>query len=645
MQSINEDELLYIMASAPVGICILNAATRRIETINTHFLKLTGRAGEALSGKLYTDLFANTAPDSETPMNRAILEGHPQTVPETALKLERDGLQEIVWMSLVYSPVKNKEGKVSRIAVWLLENTAQGFNEELAATNEELAAVNEEFAAANEELAASNEELAASNEELLRAQESLRRSEKLFRSIALNIPGSLLIVIDQDHRYITIEGDLMDKLGYDGHAYEGMHPSEISPERYATSRRLYERVMAGEQFSMERQTENGEWYLVHFVPLKNEAGVTDIGLIITLDITAIKQAEEQSAKLAAIVETSDDAIISKTLESVVTSWNAAAERMFGYTAREMIGQTIYRIIPADRQEEEPHILARLRTGERVDHFETKRLKKDGTLLDVSLTISPVLDKQGKIIGLSKIARDITQQKQEEQRKSDFIGMVSHELKTPLTSLAAIIQVAHRKLKNSEDQFISGAMEKANRQVKRMTNMISGFLNISRLEAGHLPLDKRPFDLDQLIHEILEDTRLTVNSHSFDLEDCDRIIVNADRDKIGLVVSNLISNAVKYSPKGRHIVIRCKADNESVVVSVTDEGMGLNPQDIERIFERYYRVATEHTKHISGFGVGLYLSAEIIKRHGGAIWVESESGKGSTFYFSLPQAARSLISGP
>lgn len=635
----NEDDLLDIMANAPIGICVLDATTRRIEMINSHFLKITGRAGENLSGKLYTDLFTKGTPDTETPINKAILEGREQIAPETALLLKRDGQEEAVWTSFVYYPVKNKQGNVSRIAVWLLENTTQGLNEELAATNEELAAVNEEFAAANEELATSNEELAATNEELVGAQDSLRRSEKLFRSIALNIPGSLLIVIDQGHRYVTIEGDLMNKLGYDGRSYEGMHPSEISPERYATSRRFYERMMAGEQFSMERQAENSEWYLVHFVPLKNDAGVTDTGLIITLDITAIKQAEEKSAKLAAIVETSDDAIISKTLESVVTSWNSAAERMFGYTAKEMIGQTIYRIIPADRQEEEPRILARLRTGERVDHFETKRLKKDGTLLDVSLTVSPVLDKQGKIIGLSKIARDITLQKQEQQRKSDFIGMVSHELKTPLTSLAAIIQVAHRKLKDSEDKFISAAMENANRQVKRMTNMISGFLNISRLEAGHLPLDKRPFDLDQLINEILVDTRLTVNSHSFDLKNCDHIIVNADRDKIGLVILNLISNAVKYSPKERHIAIRCKADGEKVVVSVTDEGIGIKSEEIGRIFERYYRVDTEHTKHISGFGVGLYLSAEIIKRHGGMIGVESESGKGSTFYFSLPLTAR------
>jgi PAS domain S-box-containing protein len=453
----------------------------------------------------------------------------------------------------------------------------------------------------------------------------------------LNIPGSLIIVIDREHRYVAIEGDIMEKLGYDRRDYEGKHPSEISPERYEASKTLYERVLAGEKFSIERKAETGEYYLVHFVPLRHDDGTIESGLIIALDVTEIKQAEEKSAKLAAIVETSDDAIVSKTLESVVTSWNASAERMFGFTEKEMIGQTIYKIIPEDRHDEEPNILARLRTGERVDHFETQRLTKDGRLLDVSLTVSPVVDKQGRIIGLSKIARDITEKKQEEQRKNDFIGMVSHELKTPLTSLTAIVQMAQRKLLQHEDQFLSDAMEKANQQARRMASMINGFLNVSRLEAGKILIEKQKFNLDQLLKEILEETRLTVTSHVFSLEECNNIIVHADPDRVASVVSNLISNAVKYSPKGRLIDIRCKVDGDKAIVSIKDEGMGIKPDDLAHIFDRYYRVEANHTRHISGFGIGLYLSAEIIKQHGGEIWAESELNEGTTFYFSLPVA--------
>jgi PAS domain S-box-containing protein len=631
MQIFNEHNLSYIVLNAPVGICIVDAATLVVEMVNAHFLKLTGKPEEAVLGKHYREIFPLDRLDQdEMILNKAVQEGRPYTAPEREIPLVHDGEKETVMVSFVYSPIKNNEGSVASLAVWLLENTAHGLNEELAATNEE-------FAAANEELAAANEELAATNDALIETQTSLQRSEKLFRSIALNIPGSLIIVIDRNHRYVTIEGDIMEKMGFDRQGYEGRHPSEVSPERYEASRHLYERVINGDRFSIEWKTETGEFYIVHFVPLKNEQNEVDAGLIITLDITDIKQAEEKSAKLAAIVQSSDDAIISKTPESVITSWNTAAERIFGYTADEMVGETIYKIIPPDRQDEEPLILARLKKGERVEHFETKRLTKDGHLLDISLTISPIKDARGNIIGLSKIARDITEKKQEEQRKNDFIGMVSHELKTPLTSLSAIIQMGTSKLRNSEDEFLSGAMENANRQVKKMTSMINGFLNISRLESGQLLIEKEPFRLDGLLRETLEETKLTVSSHIFSLNECNDITVNADRDKIGSVISNLISNAVKYSPRGKLIDIRCQTEGKMVVVSVKDEGIGIKASEIDRVFDRYYRVENRDLRHISGFGIGLYLSAEIIKRHDGKIWAESGSGKGSTFYFTLPLA--------
>jgi PAS domain S-box-containing protein len=512
----------------------------------------------------------------------------------------------------------------------------QSINEELGAVNEELASANEELAATNEELGAVNEELAVTNEELTEAQEILRRNERLFRSIAVNIPDSVIVVIDKEHRYVMVEGDLMDKMGYERLDYEGKHPTEIGQTaRYEATKHLYDRMLAGEKFSVERKAATGENFIVHFVPLKNDAGEVDSGLVMAIDISIHKQAEEKSAKLAAIIESSDDAIISKTLESVITSWNDSAERIFGYAADEIIGETIYKLIPPNRQHEEPQILARLKSGERVEHFETKRLTKDGRLIDVSVTVSPVKDPQGNIIGLSKIARDITEKKLDETRKNDFIGMASHELKTPLTSLSAIIQVTNSKLKNSGDAFLTGAMDKANLQVKRMTGMINGFLNVSRLESGKLFIEKETFELNQLLQEIFEETRLITNTHTVTLVQKGPVTVNADRDKINSVISNFVSNAIKYSPKGKLIEIGSQINGNMVIVYVKDEGMGIKPQHLAHIFDRYYRVESDHTRHISGFGIGLYLSSEIIKRHEGEIWAESESGKGSTFYFSLP----------
>lgn len=530
------------------------------------------------------------------------------------------------------------EDKVNQRTNALAESEAetQALNEELAATNEELAATNEELLATNEDLYNSRQTLQETVEKLVIAKEETEKSEKLFKSIAVNIPNSLIIIIGHDHRFITVEGDLMAKMGFNSSDYTGKHPTEVAPpERYEASKELYNRVLAGEQFTVERKGADGSDFKVDFVPLRNAQDEVYAGLIIAIDITDIKKADEKSAMLAAIVQSSDDAIVSKTLEGIVTSWNKSAERLFGYTADEMIGQPIIRVIPHDRLDEEPKILARLAKGERVDHFETIRVAKDGRLLDVSLTISPVKDSQGNIIGASKIARDISEKKRDEIRKNDFIGMVSHELKTPLTSLTTLIQVANSKLKNGPDVFLAGAMDKASLQVKKMANMINGFLNVSRLESGKIQIEKERFDIEELIKEVTDDTELLFFSREVKFKPNRPVFVNADHEKISSVLVNLISNAVKYSPKDKPIVVQCQLGDEQIIISVKDEGLGIKPEDAGRLFERYYRVESSQTKHISGFGIGLYLSAEIVEHHGGKIWVESEVGKGSTFYFSLP----------
>ena len=209
------------------------------------------------------------------------------------------------------------------------------------------------------------------------------------------------------------------------------------------------------------------------------------------------------------------------------------------------------------------------------------------------------------------------------------------MKTPLTSLNAILQVAAQKLKNSEDSFLSGAMEKANIQVRRMTAMINGFLNVSRLESAELLIEQQNFRLDALVEEVIEETKLTVSSNRIGFHNCPPVYINADRDKISSVISNLLGNAVKYSPKDSRITVTCMAGGDRVIISVRDKGMGIGAEDAKKVFDRYYRVQGAHGKHIAGFGIGLYLSAEIVKHHGGEIWVESELGSGSTFSFSLP----------
>jgi two-component system sensor histidine kinase VicK len=244
------------------------------------------------------------------------------------------------------------------------------------------------------------------------------------------------------------------------------------------------------------------------------------------------------------------------------------------------------------------------------------------------------DPSGSFSAFTGVVMDVTEQKTDEIRKNDFIGMVSHELKTPLTSMKGYIQILLQKMKSREGDFALTVLKKTDVQVSKMVNMINGFLNISRLESGKIQINLQEFDMALLLQEAQEETITTVDSHIFIFKPSEPVMVNADRDKIGQVIHNFISNAVKYSPLKTTIVISCHIAGESVVVSVSDQGIGIKPNDLDQIFKRYYRVEEPELSSISGFGIGLYLCAEIIEHHHGKIWAESEYGKGSTFSFSL-----------
>lgn len=248
---------------------------------------------------------------------------------------------------------------------------------------------------------------------------------------------------------------------------------------------------------------------------------------------------------------------------------------------------------------------------------------------------PQYGPDGNPLSIIGITNDITLQKENEQRKNDFIGMVSHELKTPLTSLSAIIQLLNAKMKNSSDEIVSGGLQKAALQVKKMSTMITGFLNVTRLESSHLLLNRSGFLLDDLIAEVIEDNHLIYPRHEFVFGTTGRLKVNADREKIGQVIQNLVSNAVKYAPGSYRIILQCEKKGGQAWLSVKDEGMGISPLNQEKLFDRFYRVNDNTLNPISGFGIGLYLCAEIIRLHNGRIWVDSELKKGADFQFSIP----------
>ncbi|WP_025142418.1 PAS domain-containing sensor histidine kinase [Pedobacter jeongneungensis] len=247
--------------------------------------------------------------------------------------------------------------------------------------------------------------------------------------------------------------------------------------------------------------------------------------------------------------------------------------------------------------------------------------------------TPILNDKGEVEAVAGTTRDITEIKQNEQRKNDFIGMVSHELKTPLTSLTAYLQLMEKSNPAQEDPMTKKILEQSIKQSRRMTNMINGFLNLARLESGKMFIEKEPFDFATFLQEIAEETRMLYTQHRFAFSEMAPVNINGDMGKLAQVINNLIGNAVKYSNLGTQITISATIEGDQLKIIVSDEGTGIPQEEISKLFDRFYR--GQNNNLIAGFGIGLYVCREIIEGHGGKIWVEQSTGHGSTFCFTLP----------
>jgi PAS domain S-box-containing protein len=383
------------------------------------------------------------------------------------------------------------------------------------------------------------------------------------------------------------------------------------------------------------KNEVGEyWSHVKSSPVYNNDNKIEGVINLFRDITHEKQIEHVLEHYRAIVESTDDAIIGKNLDGIITSWNPGAEKLYGYSAKEMIGKSITITIPENKLDEYREIMDIIRLGEGVDYLETQRIKKDGRIMDVSLTISPLKDSSGKIVGTSKIARDISQRKELERRKDVFISMASHELKTPVTTLKAFNQLLlrfHQDDKQSRDyQFLS----KMDKQIENLTELITDLLDLSKIQAGKLELNKRKFSLDELVKELVLNMEGTTK-HRIIIEGRTKIDILGDRDRIAQIIINLLSNAIKYSPKANKVLVRLTRENNNIIVAVQDFGIGIDSKFQGKIFDRFFRVEGTNEKTYPGLGMGLYISSEIAKRHGGHIFLESKKNKGSTFSLQLP----------
>lgn len=474
------------------------------------------------------------------------------------------------------------------------------------------------------------------------------------------------------------------------------------------------------------------------------------------EVLARSMSEDATAWLAAIVESSDEAIIGKTLEGRIVSWNRGAERLYGYRAAEVQGQPIALLVPPERPNDVPHLLARLARGERIAHYETVRRHKDGTLLDVSLSISPIRDAAGQIIGAATIARDISAAKRLdvaqaaaaeaqaryrglfeaaadallvadeegryveanpaatallgytraellqrrvadivtagpiwaadeyrrfmqqgawrgelevrrhdgttvpveahatavplpthtiyvsalrdisarralEQLQHDFLAMVTHDLRTPLTALKGYIQLLQRR-----GTYQAHTVEMMLAQATRLERLIGDLLDIAQLQAGHLELRRAEMDLCALVQAAVAQAQALSERHTVHAA-VPPVPLRGwwDRDRVDQVLQNLLANALKYAPEGGDVTVGVADDGRAARVWVQDQGVGIPPELQPRLFERFYRTADALASGVPGLGLGLAISRALVEAHGGRIDVASELGAGSTFTFTLP----------
>ena len=470
--------------------------------------------------------------------------------------------------------------------------------------------------------------------------------------------------------------------------------SIIDPEDRASVRQAVQDAIVNHtdvamEFRIRLQNGETRWIRTQGHAVYDEHGTATQMFGIAADVTERKRAETARSHLAAIVESSDDAIISKRLDQTIVSWNAAAQRLFGYTAEEAIGKPIIMIIPPELQHEETEILAKIRRGERIDHYETTRVAKDGRLVEVSISVSPVRDEQGRIVGASKIARDVgmlretqramaaelaartaaeaalretesklrvaivdREQLLESERsarseaerlghmKDEFLATLSHELRTPLNAIQGWATLL--KQTNLSDADRRTGLDAIERNARAQAQIINDLLDMNRIVAGKFHLDVQAVHLPEIIQAAIEAVRPSAEAKRLRIRTILDSAVGTSRgdpNRLQQVMWNLLTNAVKFTPAGGYIQIVLERVNSQVEITVQDNGAGISPDFLPHVFDRFRQADASTSRRHGGLGLGLSIVKNLVELHGGFVRAHSTGeGQGSTFVVSLPVVA-------
>jgi PAS domain S-box-containing protein len=496
---------------------------------------------------------------------------------------------------------------------------------------------------------------------------ALSESEERFRGLVANVPGVIFrCSIDADWTMEFLSDEIEELVGYPASDFIANRvrtfTSVVHPDdQESLAREVDEAVKENRPYTTEYRVIHRDGTIRNVVErgqaiLSRDGEHRLDGAI--FDVTARRQAENERLKLAAIVESSEDAIMAASLDGTLTSWNSGAERMLGYTAEEVIGRPVTILAPPDLKTEPRTNFEKVLAGKEIKTLETVRQRKDGTLIDVSFTYSPLLDAEGKIVGASAIAQDITERRRadaERERlleelaeqnerlreldrlKDEFVALVSHELRTPLTSIRGYLELVLEgeagELTDEQRQFL-GVVE---RNAHRLLALVGDLLFLAQIEAGKLSLEIGAVDLASIAADTVEAARPLADEKgvTLTLASGPLALLAGDRGRLAQLLDNLVSNGVKFTPSGGRVDVRVRGEQGSAVVEVRDTGMGIPLEEQQHLFERFFRTSKATEQAIPGTGLGLAISRAIVQAHGGEITVASEEGAGTTFHVTLP----------
>ncbi len=472
----------------------------------------------------------------------------------------------------------------------------------------------------------------------------LLRSEILFPELSRASPAPILIADTRTRIYYV--NPAWEKLsGYSFKEVKGKNPKFLqsgkTPKR--VFKKLWQALTKGESFTTEeiidRRKDGTEYqsYSIYFPIKRNDKIMYYVQLQhdITERMRLLKIIHEKEEMLRLIIDNAVGyAMFMLDKRGNIESWNTGAERLIGYTGREVIGKYFSMFYARDDvTKRKPWKLLAKVVKKGLFEEEFLQVKKNGTNFWAHITLSAVMSKRGALKGFVQITRNISAERELDRQKDAFIGIASHELKTPITTLSAYTQILEKRLK--DDKKNSYFLSNIKAQTDRLVSLIDDLLNVSRIDSGKLDLNLKKFDLNTLIKKVVVDFQYTTDTHIITEEGILENKVIGDEVLLEQVIINLLTNAIKYSPIANKVTIHLSANHNQAIVAVQDFGIGISKKDISKVFERFYRIRDKEKGRVLGFGLGLYISSEIIKKHRGKIWVESEKGKGSIFYFSLP----------